>query len=114
MARLLIVDDETPLCELLQRYLVRQGYDVDIAAHPEAAWARFESDPLRYDLVITDLRFEGGDGEELIERMRTKAPRLRAILSSGYPHQPNLAGVQFLQKPFLPAVLVEAVQRALG
>src|SRR5712692_3198160 len=114
MARLLIVDDEATLLDLLTRYLVRLGYQVETASGPAAALAKFEADPHAYDLVLTDLSFAGLSGEEMIERMRALNPRLRAIISSGYPHQPRLAGVEFLQKPFLPPMLAEAVEKLLG
>src|SRR5690348_11296370 len=99
MARLLIVDDEASLCDLLKRYLARHGHEVDTAANPSAALDQFRSHG--YDIVVTDLKFETGNGEELLERMRRDDPKLRAILCSGYPHQTHLSGVEFMQKPFL-------------
>src|SRR5712692_1628913 len=113
MARLLIVDDEVSLLDLLTRYLNRLGYEVETASGPAAALAKFEADPAAYDLVLTDLSFADFSGEEMIERMRVLNPRVHAIISSGYPHQPRLAGVEFLQKPFLPQMLVQAVEELL-
>jgi len=112
MTRLLIVDDEAPLLELLKRYLERLGYHVQTALTPTAALKEFEADPA-YDLVLTDLSFSDLNGEDLIERMRAFNPRLAAIVTSGYPHQPRLAGVEFLQKPFLPKMLAETVEKVL-
>jgi len=45
--------------------------------------------------------------------MRQIRPGLPAIITSGYPYQPRAAGVGFLQKPSLPQMLVEAVEKAL-
>jgi DNA-binding NtrC family response regulator len=114
MASLLIVDDEASLCDLLRRYLGRQGHHVDAASSPAEAWQWFDADARKYALVITDLNFEGESGEELLERMRRRNPELRAILTSGYPYSPRLPGVDFLQKPFLPGTLADAVEKALG
>ena len=111
--RLLIVDDEPPLLELLRRYLERMGYEVDTATGPHEALAKYQAQPERYDLVVTDLSLDEINGEQLLERMRALNPSVRGLITSGYPHQPQLAGVGFLQKPFLPKMLAEAVEKAI-
>jgi|SRR4051794_858565 DNA-binding NtrC family response regulator len=112
-ASLLLVDDEAALTGLLKHYLERVGYRVDACTNPEAALSLFDTEPHRHDLVITDLTLPGMDGEELLGRLRERNPHLRAIIASGYPYQPRTAGVEFLQKPFLPRVLADAVERML-
>lgn len=107
--RILIVDDEGPLLDLLKRYLERLGYEVDLSTGPEDALARFENDPERYALVLTDLSFPSINGEQMLERMRALNPKLKALISSGYPYQPRLKGVRFLQKPYLPKMLAEII-----
>ena len=111
--RLLLVDDEAALAELLKKYLVRLGYQVDACTTPEDALARAEALPQGYSLVLTDLTLPGMNGEELLERMRQDNPGLRGIIASGYPYQPRALWVTFLQKPFLPKMLAEAVEQAL-
>lgn len=111
--RLLVVDDEPSLLGLLQRYLERLGYEIDAAATPAAALQHFESDPEKYACVLTDLKLPGMSGEEMLERMRALRPGLRALVSSGQPYQPRSADVGFLQKPYLPAMLAEALERVL-
>ena len=113
-ARLLLVDDEPALAELLQRYLQRIGYEVDVCGSAEEALARFEPDPSRYPLVLTDLTLPGMNGDDMLERMRLSDPALRAILSSGYPHTPRNKETRFLPKPFLPKVLVTEIEALLG
>jgi two-component system C4-dicarboxylate transport response regulator DctD len=111
--RLLIVDDEPSLLGLLQRYLGRLGYDVEVAGTAEGALALFESDPARYDCVLTDLKLPGISGEEKLDRMRKLSPGLRALISSGQPYEPQSPGTGFLQKPYLPGMLAEALDRVL-
>ncbi|MGD1095186.1 MAG: response regulator [Bryobacteraceae bacterium] len=113
LARLLLVDDEGALLELLKKYLERLGFEVDACMTPQDALAQFETDPARYDLVLTDLTLPGMNGEEMLERMRSLNPNLRAILASGYPYHPRSASVDFLQKPFLPRMLAEAIDKIL-
>jgi len=113
-ARLLIVDDETTLLDLLRRFLERRGYLVDTCATADAASARFSQNPKSYDLVIADLNLDDGKtGVELIEQLRLQRPALPALITSGTPYVPTLKGVSFLQKPFLPQMLVDAVEKAL-
>lgn len=111
--RLLIVDDEPAVLGLLQRYLERLGYAVDVAATPQAALAYFESDPGKYACILTDLKLPGMTGEEMLERMRVLRPGLLALVSSGLPYHPQSAGVGFLQKPYLPAMLAQALEGVL-
>ncbi len=110
---LLIVDDEPKLLDLLSRYLGRLGYQVETCGDATEALARFQAEPDRFSMAITDLSLPSLNGEELIERMRQIRPGLPAIITSGYPYVPRGAGIGFLQKPFLPQMLVEAVENAL-
>jgi DNA-binding NtrC family response regulator len=111
---LLLVDDEAALVELLKKYLERRGLHVSACTDPADALRLLESDPARYWLVVSDLTLPGMSGEELIERIRAVSPGLPAIVASGYPYQPRLPGVEFLQKPFLPKTLVDLIQRMPG
>jgi len=111
--RLLLVDDEAALLELLKKYLERLGYQVDACAGPEDALALFEADPQRYALVITDLTLPRLNGEAMLDRMRARQPGLRAVVSSGYPYEPRSPQVVFLQKPFLPKMLAETIEKLL-
>ena len=110
---LLLVDDEPALANLLKKYLERLGYHVDACTHPEAALKLLDENPGRYRLLVTDLTLPDMNGEELVLRSRERIPQLRAIIASGYPYEPRATGVEFLQKPFQPAVLAQAVERIL-
>ena len=110
---LLIVDDEPKLLDLLSRYLGRLGYQVETRGDAQEALALFQADPDRFSMVITDLTLPSLNGEALIERIRDIRPGLPAIVTSGYPYVPQGAGIGFLQKPFLPKMLLEEVEKAL-
>jgi two-component system cell cycle sensor histidine kinase/response regulator CckA len=111
--RILLVDDEAPLLDLLKKYLERLGYEVDSYLTPAEALTRFEADPARYALVLTDLTLPGMTGDAMIARMRQSAPKLRAIVASGYPFEPTHKGTRSLQKPFLPKMLAEEIEGLL-
>ncbi len=112
-ARLLVVDDEAALLDLLKKYLERLGYEVDACTAPEDALALYDKDPDRYAIVLTDLSLPGISGEEMLDRMHARSAKLRGIIASGYPYEPRSKHVGFLQKPFLPKMLADEIARML-
>jgi two-component system cell cycle sensor histidine kinase/response regulator CckA len=113
VVRILLVDDEAPLLDLLKKYLERLGYEVDSCLTPADALARFEADPASYALVLTDLSLPGMKGDAMIAQMRVRSPKLRAIIASGYPYEPSGKRTSFLQKPFLPKMLADQILELL-
>jgi len=117
-ARLLIVDDESSVVELLRRYLARLGHSVDTALNARQALTAFERAQGAYDLVIADLQLPDLNGEEMVRQMRSGRPSLKALISSGHP-SPNAASADpsmrqmFIQKPFLPQELADRIGEIL-
>lgn len=115
----MLVEDELPLLQLIEKYLQRQGYDVESHLKSVEALERFESAPHLYSLVIADLGMPDMPGDTLLTRMLDIRPDLRILVCSGSPFFiENLPAalqrqVAFLQKPFLPRMLTEAVQTLL-
>jgi CheY-like chemotaxis protein len=117
--RILVVDDEEIVRDVARRVLVSVGFTVDIAADGEQAIRMVGLDPTAYDCVVLDMMMPHLSGLETFRRMREVSPRLTVLLSSGYNEQvatrdfgPNgLAG--FVQKPYRPDELIEAVDRAV-
>ncbi len=113
--RLLLVDDEPGLLDLMRRYLSRLGYEVDAYTHAHAALQRFESQAGDYALVVLDWSMPGMSGDELLDQVMAVNPKVRVLVCSGYQYntgrfpkeiQPQIA---FLQKPFVPKMLADAV-----
>jgi DNA-binding NtrC family response regulator len=117
--RILVVEDEVALAQLLEKYLNRLGYEVDAYSASKDALGRFEAAPERYDLVIADLGLPDIPGDALLTRMLEIRPDLRILICSGSPfYLSNLPEtlekqVAFLQKPFVPKMLAEAIARLL-
>jgi DNA-binding NtrC family response regulator len=80
--RLLIVEDETTLCESLKRVLGREGYEVDAVGTAEEGLARL--DEAAYDALITDIILPGMDGIELMERARPRFADQVTIVMTAY------------------------------
>ena len=116
-ARLLVIDDEAPLLRLMQTYLVRLGYDVEISADADEA-RQMIGRSADLQLAIADLSLL--EGHDQIAAILNSAPRLRVLVCSGVPFEVDSlpealqARCSFLQKPFLPKMLVDAVESLLS
>ena len=116
MPRILIVDDEETDLLLMQSVLARAGYQTDAAVTGEDALRRYLDDSV--DVVITDLQMPDVHGFELITILREFAdpPAVIAVSGTG-PFQLHMAeqlGARWtLAKPVDPALLLDAVERAL-
>jgi signal transduction histidine kinase/CheY-like chemotaxis protein len=118
-ARVLVVEDEKGVRELLKTYLTEAGYVVDTAIHAGEACDRLE-DGRRYDLVVTDIVLPKGlSGFELAEIARRLLPGVEIIFMSGYPRLPDGrlidgTGITLLEKPFTRDRLLAAIEAVLG
>jgi len=81
-ARLLVVDDEESLRITTAAILEQEGYVVDTAASGDEAIALMAGDD--YDLVLTDLHMEGGDGLTVLNRIRRHAPLTISVVLTGF------------------------------
>ena len=119
-ARILLVDDELPLLQLLEKYLQRVGFEVEGHSNSASALRSFEASPGRFDLVIADLGMPDMPGDTLLTRMLEIKPQLPVLICSGSPFfvsnlpQALQRQVVFLQKPFLPKMLSEAIGQLLA
>lgn len=78
MEKILVVDDEKEFCNLLQRFLTKVGYEVDIALDGEAALENIKVDPP--SLVLLDMKMPGMGGLEVLERIREKGTKPPVIM----------------------------------
>jgi PAS domain S-box-containing protein len=118
--RILVVDDEEILAELLQKELTALGYEVAFTTRPADAFARVASDPAWFDLVLTDQTMPGMSGLLLAGRLTGIRPGLPIVLMSGYTasltsERLASAGVrQLLVKPSSIRSLGRAVHAAFS
>lgn len=117
-ARILVVDDDPGLLDLIEMRLVAGGYSVICAASGEEAIQRFRSHRPR--VVISDLRMDGMDGHELFGRLHAEAPTVPIIMLTAHGTIPDaVAATQrgvfgFLTKPFDGRELLARVAAALA
>ncbi|WP_288381521.1 response regulator [uncultured Massilia sp.] len=110
----LLVDDEEAILYVFRKYLERAGFAVSTAAGAMEAIAIFDAGHV--DVLVTDQRMPGMQGDALVQHLRAARPNLPAIIVTAYAAEcsPDLRNVPVLNKPVPPADLVTAVQRALA
>ena len=119
-ARLLVVEDETAVLEVLTETLTRAGYEVATAPSGDAALALWQTDD-RFDLLVTDIVMPGQlQGTHLAHALRDLRADLPVVFMSGYASEATVHGNGLrpedirLMKPVSRADLIAAVEKALA
>jgi PAS domain S-box-containing protein len=80
----LFVDDESALCAAARAILTRLGYQPHVFQNPQAALQAFQSEPHRFDVLLTDLTMPGRTGLDLAAEVLRLRPGLPVIVATGY------------------------------
>ena len=118
--RILVVDDEASIRELLSKTLALAEYDVDTSPDGPAALERLRTSSDGYDLLIADLKMPGMDGLTLIRQVRRISSELPIIIITGFSTESsaieavNLGVAGYLTKPFRVPQVLAAAAKALG
>ena len=120
--RILVVEDERGVRLLLRRLLEAAGASVVVATSPDEALAEFDRQPP--DVLVSDIRMPGGDGYQLIRRVRERPAdrggRIPAVAVSGSVSAEDIAKIlaagfqKFIRKPFGVAEMREAIRTLAG
>jgi DNA-binding response OmpR family regulator len=114
--RILIVDDDATVREILSRYLVREGYDVDRAGDGEAALERTQTHPP--DLILLDLMLPGISGLDVCRRVRRTTGVPIIMLTARGEENERVFGLRlgaddYVVKPFSPREVTARVTSVL-
>ena len=115
--RLLVVDDEPQIRELLSEYFGAMGYMVSTAKDGEEALSKFE--PGLFDCVISDIAMPKIDGKELLKRLKAKDPTVPFLVITGFPSVEGAVetikggAFDYVTKPLHVEDLLIKVERAL-
>jgi excisionase family DNA binding protein len=116
--RILVVDDEASIRDLLAKTLALAEYDVDTAPDGRSALERLRLYP--YDLLIADLKMPGIDGLTVIREAKRLKVDLPVIIITGYSTETaaieavNLGVSGYLTKPFRVPQVLAAAAKAIG
>jgi CheY-like chemotaxis protein len=115
--RVLVIDDEPAVQDLLQRVLANAGHQVTVVDSAEGALIRLAKD--RYDVLVVDNNLPRMTGLELMSLVRDHHPELRAIMITAYntpaveARARALGVVSYVAKPFGIVTIVGAVDDAI-
>ncbi|MEV5200711.1 response regulator transcription factor [Streptomyces sp. NPDC053720] len=114
--RVLVVDDDPTVAEVVTEYLTRAGYEVARAADGPAALEQYTA--RRPDLAVLDLMLPGMDGFEVCRRMRAHGPVPIIMLTARGDEDDRILGLEtgaddYVTKPFSPRELVLRVDSVL-
>jgi two-component system, cell cycle sensor histidine kinase and response regulator CckA len=116
---ILLVEDDALVRSLGARVLTQHGYQVLEASDGTAALEVAKNHPGEIHLLLTDVVMPNIGVKELTSRLKTQRPQTRVLYTSGYTdeaivHQGVLdEGIEFIEKPFSPATLLNRVRRVL-
>jgi len=116
--RVLVVDDEASIRDLLSKTLALAEYEVDVAPDGRSALERMRMYP--YDLLIADLKMPGMDGLTVIREAKRYKVDLPVIIITGFSTESsaieavNLGVAGYLTKPFRVPQVLAAAAKALG
>lgn len=116
---ILLIEDDPQVRAGASRILKGHGYVVLDASDGTNALAMVSGYTGAPDLVVSDVIMPGPNGPDVVEELRRRFPKIKSLFMSGYTDHAALAngvlqaGVNFLQKPFVPEVLAKRVRDVL-
>jgi len=114
--RILFVDDEFEVRDLVSKALARRGFDVDARGSANEALSSMQENPS--DAVITDIHLDGTSGLELCQRINESHPDIPVIVVTGFGSMESAVGAMragaydFIKKPIDMAQLLDKLDRA--
>lgn len=116
MARILIVDDDTDLCEMLTEYLGTEGFSVDVVHDGEQGVQQALSDD--YDIIMLDVMLPNLNGFDCLRQIRTRSQTPILMLTARGEDVDRIVGLEmgaddYLPKPFNPRELVARLRSIL-
>ena len=118
-ARMLVVEDNQMVREMVVDMLTEQGYEVVSVSDPLQALECIEQRGERFEMLVSDVVMPYMSGPQMFERLSVTQPDLKVLFLSGYPssidvHSGTLEeGVNFLAKPFSALELQQRIRRIL-
>ena len=115
--KILVVDDESTICDSVKKILSRKGFSVDNTLNADDAMEKMKTN--KYDLVITDLMMPKTSGMELLEMVKKYYPEIDVLVITGFAsvesavQATKLGALDYIQKPFTPNELNDRIQKAV-
>ena len=122
LAKLLIVDDDSDIVQVLKLGLVRNGFSVEAFTNPQEALQSFKSDAESYCLVLSDIRMPSLSGVQLSKKVKEVNPNVKVILMTAFEIRdsefskvfPSIHVDGFVQKPISIKDLTDKILTFIG
>ena len=122
MSKILLIEDEDLMRKIVERILIKEGYQVDIASNGKEAYEKLDSNMFGYDLVITDIMMPYANGFEILSKIKTseKGKDVPVIVVSSVGNEDmvmegfKLGADDFLKKPIMAGELLIRINRLLS
>ncbi len=117
---ILFVDDEASLVKMGKQQLEKLGYEVVATSDPSKVLEKFNANPDKYDLVITDMTMPKMTGDRLIKKLKKIKADVKTIICTGYSNLMNeekaaqIGATGYIMKPIDRKKLAETVQKVLS
>jgi two-component system response regulator HydG len=117
MKRILIIDDDMDMCNLLGRFLQKKGFETDASHSGNKGIAKFKES--KFDVVLCDFRLGDKEGREVLREIKNVDPHAIVIIITGYSDIKTAVDVikagafDYITKPLIPEEVVNVIGRAL-
>jgi len=117
MPKILLIEDDISFCKLLEKFLIKNAYDVTIAFSAEEARGAIKKES--FDLILTDLRLPDSDGIRFMAEFKAAYPEIPVILMTGYSDVNTAVkaikngAADYISKPFNPDEVLLVITNAL-
>lgn len=115
--KVLVIDDESEILEIMSEYLTEEGWEVETAENGAQGWMLFSEDPDSFDAIVSDMRMPKVDGLALLKMLRQKRFEHPVIFITGQvdnmmlTEAETLTVLAILKKPFDLSYLVSLLSR---
>lgn len=117
MPKILVIEDDISFCKLLEKFLIKNAYEVRVAFSASEAHMALANE--KFDLVLTDLRLPDADGIQLLSEIKSSFHQLPVILMTGYSDVNTAVkaikngAADYISKPFNPDEVLLVISNAL-
>src|ERR1700748_2761113 len=117
MKRILIIDDDMDMCNLLGRFLQKKGFETEAGHSGNKGIAKFKDS--KFDGVLCDFRLGDKEGREVLKEIKQIDPHAIAIIITGYSDIKTAVDVikagafDYIPKPLIPEEVLNVIGRAL-
>ena len=117
MKRILIIDDDMDMCNLLGRFLQKKGFETEASHNGNKGIAKFKES--KFDVVLCDFRLGDKEGREVLREIKQFDPYAIVIIITGYSDIKTAVDVikagafDYITKPLIPEEVLSVIARAL-